>query len=106
MTPSADAPILGAMHAADEGAGGGGRGRGTKRRSRPAPAETQERPGTGFGRPNVLLFAAALVVIVVGYVLLGRGSVTAAPLLLVLGYVVLIPAGLLVGMGRGDPEGG
>lgn len=60
----------------------------------------------GFGLPNVLLFAAALVVIVVGYVLLGRGSVTAAPLLLVLGYVVLIPAGLLVGMGRGGPEGG
>jgi hypothetical protein len=39
-----------------------------------------------------------VVAIVSGYVLLDRGSITAAPILLVFGYVVLIPAALLVGL--------
>ncbi|MBA2564477.1 MAG: hypothetical protein H0V09_03515 [Gemmatimonadetes bacterium] len=49
-----------------------------------------------FGRVNYALFAAAVVVIALGYVLLGRGSITLAPILLILGYVVLIPAGILL----------
>lgn len=52
-----------------------------------------------LGPVNYALFAAAVVAIVVGYLLLDRGSVTAAPMLLVLGYAVLFPAGLLVGYG-------
>jgi hypothetical protein len=50
---------------------------------------------------NVALLAAGAVVVLFGYVLLNRGSVVLAPLLLCLGYVVLIPAGLLIGF-RGD----
>ena len=58
---------------------------------------------TGFlalGTANLSLLIAAAAAIILGYVLLSRGSITAAPLLLVLGYVVLIPAGLLVGFRR------
>jgi hypothetical protein len=51
----------------------------------------------GLGRTNWAVLGAAVVVIMTGYVLLDRGSVTAAPMLLVLGYVVLVPAGLLLG---------
>lgn len=51
----------------------------------------------GFGVANLVLFAAAAAVIAAGYVLLDRGSITAAPLLLVLGYAVLIPAAILAG---------
>lgn len=59
--------------------------------------------GTTFGLWNIVTLAAAAVAIVVGYLLLDRGSITAAPLLLVLGYVVLIPAGLLIGVrSRGE----
>lgn len=59
----------------------------------------------GLGPVNWALLGAAAVVIVVGYVLLDRGSVTAAPLLLTLGYVVLVPGGLLWGYReRRDPE--
>ena len=54
----------------------------------------------GLSAPNLVLLGAALVSLVAGYVLLDRGSITAAPILLVLGYVVLVPAGLLVGMER------
>ena len=43
----------------------------------------------------------AVLAIVWGYVLLNRGSVTAAPLLLTLGYMVLLPLGLLFGIVAG-----
>lgn len=51
----------------------------------------------GLGPRNFAVLGAALVVIVAGYVLLDRGSITAAPILLTVGYVVLIPTGLLLG---------
>jgi hypothetical protein len=41
------------------------------------------------------LFAAGLVAIVAGYVLLALGDITAAPALLVLGYCVLVPLAFL-----------
>lgn len=53
----------------------------------------------GFGTANWAVLAAAVVCITIGYVLLDRGSVTAAPFLLVLGYVILFPTGLMLGYG-------
>jgi len=47
-----------------------------------------------FGRKNVICFAAAGIALVAGYWLLSRGSTTAAPILLVLGYCVFFPVGL------------
>ncbi|MGW8283281.1 MAG: hypothetical protein ACWGON_08280 [Gemmatimonadota bacterium] len=55
---------------------------------------------------NWALLFAGVVVVLFGYVLLNRGSVTAAPVLLVLGYLVLIPAGLIAGFRRSDDRGG
>ncbi len=55
----------------------------------------------GLGRVNAGLLSGGVLAIIIGYVLLGSGSITMAPLLLVLGYAVLIPAGLLVGF-KGD----
>ncbi len=55
---------------------------------------------------NWALLFAGVVVVLFGYVLLNRGSVTAAPVLLVLGYLVLIPAGLLAGFRRSDDRDG
>ena len=49
-----------------------------------------------FGTLNWGLLAAAVVSIVVGFVLLSGGSTVAAPLLLVLGYVVLMPLGIIL----------
>lgn len=70
---------------------GGGRGAGRR-----GPA--------GMGVINALLLGLAVLVIVIGYVLLDHGSVTAAPVLLALGYAVLIPAGLLYGYGSAGGE--
>ena len=49
-----------------------------------------------FGRRNVLLLLAGIVVILVGYIALGKGSLTAAPILLVLGYCVIIPLSIVL----------
>ena len=49
-----------------------------------------------FGTKNYLVFAAALVVIIIGYITLGNGSMTLAPVLLVLGYCVLIPIAIMI----------
>jgi hypothetical protein len=48
-----------------------------------------------FSPINAVLLAAGLLSITVGYVLLARGSTVGAPLLLVLGYAVLIPLGII-----------
>ena len=77
---------------------------------RPTPAQAPRRPastssvaavrndGEGtvrFSLSNWILLAAGLVSIVAGYVLLNGGSTDLAPALLVLGYVVLIPLGII-----------
>ncbi len=49
-----------------------------------------------FSRKNGILGLAGLGVIVLGYTLLAQGSITAAPLLLVLGYLVLLPLALVL----------
>ncbi|MDT8340706.1 MAG: hypothetical protein RQ751_04270 [Longimicrobiales bacterium] len=59
--------------------------------SRTEGAETPLR----FTRTNAVLGAAGLAALVAGYWLLSQGSVTAAPLLLVLGYVVLLPLAII-----------
>lgn len=72
-----------------------------------------DREGATFERPRFLglhvmnwtLLIAGVVAVLFGYVLLNRGSVTAAPLLLVSGYLVLIPAALLAGLRQGDELG-
>ena len=49
-----------------------------------------------FSPINGILLAVGLATIVAGYVLLSNGSTVAAPLLLVLGYAVIIPVGIIV----------
>ena len=44
-----------------------------------------------------LILIAALVAIVLGFVFLGRGSISLAPILLVLGYCILVPIALIKG---------
>ena len=47
-----------------------------------------------FGRTNALILGAGVISLAAGYWCLSRGSTTAAPLLLVIGYCVLVPLGL------------
>jgi Flp pilus assembly protein TadB len=70
------------------------------RETRPRRVEahlTREGGDLSFGRRNYAVFGAAVICIVLGFLLLHRGSITAAPILLVLGYCVLVPYGLATG---------
>ena len=62
-----------------------------------------ETPATGAGKKAPLRFSAingilglaGILTVTLGYFLLSQGSITAAPLLLVLGYVVLLPLAII-----------
>ena len=49
-----------------------------------------------FSRINLSFAAGALVTITLGYWLLSMGSITWAPILLVLGYVFLVPLAIIL----------
>jgi len=58
--------------------------------------EDKARFGWPFGRRNYLIFGIGLAVIIIGYIALASGSITLAPLLLVIGYCVLIPISIMI----------
>ena len=66
-------------------------------RSASTTSTAASNPGSlRFSAINGILLAAGFASIIAGYVLLGQGSNVAAPVLLVLGYAVLIPLGIIL----------
>lgn len=65
----------------------------------PKATATAAEPREGalrFSLLNWALLAAGVVAVVLGFLALAQGSTVAAPLLLVLGYVVLVPLGIIL----------
>lgn len=58
------------------------------------PDQSLPRSRLHLGPKNYAFLAAAVASLTAGYWLLSRGSTTAAPILLVLGYCVFFPVGL------------
>jgi hypothetical protein len=50
----------------------------------------------GFKPINLFMGAGAAAAIGLGYLLLAQGSITLAPVLLIVGYVVLVPLAFLL----------
>ena len=65
-------------------------------RNRPAATAASTPGSLRFSMINAILLVAGLVSIVAGYVLLAQGSNVLAPVLLVLGYAVLVPLGIIL----------
>ena len=59
--------------------------------TRPAP---EKRSAPFLGRKNIILLAAAVLSLALGYLQLHNGGTTVAAALLVLGYCVLFPLGI------------
>jgi hypothetical protein len=72
------------------------------RRARPEKAA----PRIRFGRRSQLLFGVGGLSIAIGYLLLASGSITLAPVLLVVGYCVFFPMGILLKEQREARKGG
>ncbi len=74
-----------------------------KKKASPKPSARRQRAAGNsgasslqFSQINAALGVAGLLTICLGYYLLAQGSITAAPLLLVLGYVILLPMALIL----------
>jgi hypothetical protein len=64
-------------------------------RARRTATETVPHASLKFSLINGVLLVLGLVCIVAGYMMLASGSTVGAPLLLVLGYAVLIPLAII-----------
>jgi cyanate permease len=62
-----------------------------KKRTEPVAIQTPK-----FNLLNWLLLVIAVIIIVLGFVFLSKGSITLAPILLVLGYCVVVPLALIL----------
>jgi hypothetical protein len=71
-------------------------------KARMGPAESEL--GFRWEGINSILLTLGVAVLVAGYLSLSKGSLTLAPILLVVGYCVMVPAALLV-RGSGSNEG-
>jgi hypothetical protein len=63
--------------------------------TRPSARPTTAQDALRFSLWNWILLAAGLAAVVFGFVLLAQGSTRAAPLVLMLGFLVLIPWGII-----------
>ena len=63
-----------------------------KNKSRPA----EERETVPFGTINYVLFAAGLLMITAGWFLLRAGHISISPVMLILGYCVVVPAAIIM----------
>lgn len=66
-------------------------------RATPASAPAADTESTLRLSPlNLSLLAGGLAAVVLGFVLLGAGQTVTAPLLLVIGFAVLVPLGIIL----------
>ena len=68
----------------------------TTRSRRKATAVPESHASLKFSAINGVLLVLGLAAITAGYVMLARGSTVGAPLLLVLGYAVLVPLAIIL----------
>ena len=57
--------------------------------------KTAQPAALSFTKENAILGVAGLACLTLGYWLLAQGNITAAPLLLVLAYLVLLPMAII-----------
>lgn len=54
------------------------------------------RPNIVFKPKNIILFVIGLLTIAMGFLSLSKGSTVLAPILLVTGYVILVPLSIII----------
>ncbi|MEO0091862.1 MAG: hypothetical protein ABIK61_04030 [candidate division WOR-3 bacterium] len=63
---------------------------------KPVAPKVPPRPNIVFKKKNYILFLIGVVTIITGFIALSKGSITLAPILLVVGYVILIPLSIIL----------
>ncbi|HHE38910.1 MAG TPA: hypothetical protein ENL20_10115 [Candidatus Cloacimonetes bacterium] len=55
-----------------------------------------------FNKRNKILLILAIVMLIIGYIVMGTGDKTISPVILIIAYVVLIPAAIMTGVSKED----
>ncbi len=58
--------------------------------------QEREEQGLPFTKKNYVVFGLGVLSVILGFITLSRGSTTLAPILLILGYCVIIPIAILL----------
>ncbi len=71
------------------------------KKDKKAKKEKKEKKGeylvsVKFSRRNILFFGIGLTLVAIGFILLAAGDIILAPILLVVGYLVFFPLGILL----------
>ena len=61
--------------------------------------------GPDFGRRNYIILAVGVFLIMAGFLFLALGDITISPILLVIGYCVIIPIGILLPENKDEASG-
>ena len=61
--------------------------------------------GPDFARNNYIVLGIGLLLVILGFIIMGTGDITISPILLVLGYCVAIPIGILLPAKKDDKGG-
>ena len=78
-----------------------------RRRKQARRAKTDKpAPRVRFGKRSRIMFGVGGANLVIGYLALAYGSITLAPILLVAGYCVFLPMGILMSEGPAAQRGG
>jgi len=75
-----------------------------KVKTKPKVEKAKEKGALPFTKRNWTWLGIGLLIIIIGYIALARGSITLAPILLVVGYCVLIPIAILLGVKKKQEE--
>lgn len=84
-----------------------GRNRKTGRKRRKTKATKKKRDvykGLPYGKTNYIILGTGLISIIIGFIVLNIGNTIISTILLVLGYMVLIPIALLLTSKGGKSE--
>ena len=58
----------------------------------------------GFSSTNYIFFAIGIAIVIIGFIALKMGSLTLAPIFLVLGYCVIIPIAIMYRGPKTNPK--
>ncbi len=63
---------------------------------KPAAPKVPPRPNIVFKPKNYVLFIIGVITIGLGFLFLSKGSITLAPILLVAGYLIIVPLSIIL----------
>jgi len=62
----------------------------------------QKKDRLGLSGANYLLMLAALIILTLGYIIMGQNEISISPILLIVAYVIVIPVSLLIKFRKKD----